>query len=168
MLSLRPDGRADGLTARSVGAFTLPGSLVVMSGCGTGLGTHQPGAGLAGFFKSWIAAGASGAIGTLWSIPDDASALFDVFYACFRQGIKPSAALREAQLALLAKEAGSHGPHSGARGFRLGGTKMAKQCNSSRHTDRDDRHDVPADQNSNEPPWAPIRRPAAHCGAGVR
>jgi CHAT domain-containing protein len=103
MLSLRPDGRADGLTARSVGAFTLPGSLVVMSGCGTGLGTHQPGAGLAGFFKSWIAAGASGAIGTLWSIPDDASALFDVFYACFRQGIKPSAALREAQLALLAK-----------------------------------------------------------------
>ncbi|MGD0000419.1 MAG: CHAT domain-containing protein [Bryobacteraceae bacterium] len=103
MLSLRPDGRADGLTARSVGAFTLPGSLVVMSGCGTGLGTHQPGAGLAGFFKSWIAAGASGAIGTLWSIPDDASALFEVFYACFRQGIKPSAALREAQLALLAK-----------------------------------------------------------------
>jgi CHAT domain-containing protein len=39
----------------------------------------------------------------LWSIPDDASALFEVFYACFRQGIKPSAALREAQLALLAK-----------------------------------------------------------------
>jgi hypothetical protein len=103
MLSLRPDGRADGLTARSVGAFTLPGSLVVMSGCGTGLGTHQLGAGLAGFFKSWIAAGASGAIGTLWSIPDDASALFDVFYACFRRGIQPSAALREAQLALLAK-----------------------------------------------------------------
>ena len=103
MLSLRPDGRADGLTARSVGAFALPGSLVVMSGCGTGLGTHQPGAGLAGFFKSWIAAGASGAIGTLWSIPDDASALFDVFYVCFRRGIEPSAALREAQLALLAK-----------------------------------------------------------------
>ena len=103
MLSLRPDGRADGLTARSVGAFTLPGSLVVMSGCGTGLGTHQPGAGLAGFFKSWIAAGASGAIGTLWSIPDDASALFEVFYAYFRRGIEPSAALREAQLALLAK-----------------------------------------------------------------
>jgi CHAT domain-containing protein/tetratricopeptide (TPR) repeat protein len=103
MLSLRPDGRADGLTARSVGAFTLPGSLVVMSGCGSGLGTHQPGAGLAGFFKSWIAAGASGAIGTLWSIPDDAAALFDVFYGCFRRGLEPSAALREAQLALLAK-----------------------------------------------------------------
>lgn len=103
MLSLRPDGRADGLTARSVGAFRLPGSLVVMSGCGTGLGTHQPGAGLAGFFKSWIAAGASAAIGTLWSIPDDASELFDVFYGCFRRGLEPSAALREAQLALLAK-----------------------------------------------------------------
>lgn len=103
MLSMRPDGRADGLTARSVGAYRLPGSLVVMSGCGTGLGTHQPGAGLAGFFKSWIAAGASGVVGTLWSIPDDASALFDVFYASIRKGAEPPAALREAQVALLAR-----------------------------------------------------------------
>jgi CHAT domain-containing protein len=103
MFSLRPDGQADGLTARSVGAYRLPGSLVVMSGCGTGLGTHQPGAGLAGFFKSWIAAGASGVVGTLWSIPDDASALFDAFYASIRKGTEPPAALREAQLALLAQ-----------------------------------------------------------------
>ena len=103
MFSLRPDGKADGLTARSVGAYRLPGSLVVMSGCGSGLGTHQPGAGLAGFFKSWIAAGASGVVGTLWSIPDDASALFDVFYGSIRTGKGPSAALREAQLALLTK-----------------------------------------------------------------
>ncbi|MDR3719277.1 MAG: CHAT domain-containing protein [Bryobacteraceae bacterium] len=103
MFSLRPDGQADGLTARSVGAYRLPGSLVVMSGCGTGLGTHQPGAGLAGFFKSWIAAGASGVVGTLWSIPDDASALFDAFYASIRKGTEPPAALREAQLALLAR-----------------------------------------------------------------
>jgi CHAT domain-containing protein len=101
MFSLRPDGRADGLTARSVGGYRVPGSLVVMSGCGTGLGTHQPGAGLAGFFKSWIAAGASGVVGTLWSIPDDASALFDVFYGSIRKGTEPPAALREAQLALL-------------------------------------------------------------------
>ena len=103
MFSLRPDGQADGLTARSVGAYQLPGSLVVMSGCGTGLGTHQPGAGLAGFFKSWVAAGASGVVGTLWSIPDDASALFDVFYESIRAGKAPSMALREAQLALLAQ-----------------------------------------------------------------
>jgi CHAT domain-containing protein len=103
MFSLRQDGKADGLTARSVGAYRLPGSLVVMSGCGTGLGTHQPGAGLAGFFKSWIAAGASGVVGTLWSIPDDASALFDVFYGSIRKGKEPSAALREAQLALLSQ-----------------------------------------------------------------
>jgi CHAT domain-containing protein/tetratricopeptide (TPR) repeat protein len=103
MFSLRQDGKADGLTARSVGAYRLRGSLVVMSGCGTGLGTHQPGAGLAGFFKSWIAAGASGVVGTLWSIPDDASALFDVFYESIRTGKEPSAALREAQLALLSQ-----------------------------------------------------------------
>jgi CHAT domain-containing protein len=103
MFSWKRDGTADGLTARSVGAYRLPGSLVVMSGCGTALGTHQPGAGLAGFYKSWIAAGASGVAGTLWSIPDDASALFDVFYGCIRTGKEPSAALREAQLALLAK-----------------------------------------------------------------
>lgn len=101
MFSLRQDGKADGLTARSVGAYRLPGSLVVMSGCGTGLGTHQPGAGLAGFFKSWITAGASGVVGTLWSIPDDASALFDVFYGCIRSEKEPSVALREAQLALF-------------------------------------------------------------------
>ena len=101
MFSLRPDGKADGLTVRSVGAYRLPGSLVVMSGCGSGLGTHQPGAGPAGFFKSWISAGASGVVGTLWSIPDDASALFDVFYESIRKGTEPSAALREAQLALL-------------------------------------------------------------------
>ena len=101
MFSMRPDGRADGLTARSVGAYRLPGSLVVMSGCGTGLGTHQPGAGLAGFFRSWIAAGASGVVGTLWPIPDDAATLFDVFYRSIRKGTEPSAALREAQLALL-------------------------------------------------------------------
>ena len=101
MFSLRPDGRADGLTMRSVGAYSVPGSLVVMSGCGSGLGTHQPGAGPAGFFKSWIAAGASGVVGTLWSIPDDATALFDVFYQSTREGKEPSIALREAQLALL-------------------------------------------------------------------
>lgn len=103
MLSMRPDGKADGLTARSLAAYRLPGTLIVMSGCGTGRGTHQPGAGLAGFFKSWIAAGASGVVGTLWSIPDDASSLFDVFYASIRKGTEPSAALREAQLALLSQ-----------------------------------------------------------------
>lgn len=103
MFSMRPDGEADGLTARSVDAYRLQGSLVVMSGCGTGLGTHQPGAGLAGFFKSWIAAGASGVVGTLWSIPDDASALFGVFYGSIRAGKAPSMALRDAQLALLAQ-----------------------------------------------------------------
>jgi len=103
MFSMRPDGQSDGLTARSVDAYRLPGSLVVMSGCGTGLGTHQPGAGLAGFFRSWIAAGASGVVGTLWSIPDDASALFGVFYESIRAGKAPSMALRDAQLALLSQ-----------------------------------------------------------------
>jgi CHAT domain-containing protein len=103
LLSMRPDGQPDGLTARSVAAFRLPGTLVVMSGCGSGLGTHQAGAGLAGFFKSWIAAGASGVVGTLWPIPDDASDLFLVFYDRLRRGFDAAAALREAQLALLAK-----------------------------------------------------------------
>ena len=123
MFSLRPDGQADGLTARSVGAYRLPGSVVVMSGCGTGLGTHQPGAGPAGFFKSWIAAGASGVVGTLWSIPDDASALFDVFYESMHAGREPSAALREAQLALLAKGGWNSRPAFWSAWTTVDGTK---------------------------------------------
>lgn len=95
--------RQDGfLRLHDIYNLKLPVDLVVLSACQTGLGKDVKGEGLIGLTRGFMYAGASGVVASLWKVDDEATAeLMKHFYAgMFEQGLSPSAALREAQLAL--------------------------------------------------------------------
>ena len=74
-------------------------SLVVLSGLDTGGHGIGPGP----FVEAFGAAGASSVVASLWPVVDEsATHLFAAFYGSVAQGTHPAAALREAQLRLLA------------------------------------------------------------------
>ncbi|HET9225312.1 MAG TPA: CHAT domain-containing protein, partial [Thermoanaerobaculia bacterium] len=89
----RPDGilltrldhrglpRPGWLTSEEVGKLRLNADLVVLSACQTALGREVRGEGLVGLSQSFLAAGASSVLGSLWSVDDKATAhLMDRFY----------------------------------------------------------------------------------------
>jgi CHAT domain-containing protein len=90
------------LSLRDIYNLKLPVDLVVLSACQTGLGKDVKGEGLIGLTRGFMYAGAAGVVASLWKVDDDATAeLMKHFYAgMFEKGLSPSAALREAQLAL--------------------------------------------------------------------
>ena len=74
-------------------------ALVVLSGLDTGGHGIGPGP----FVETFGAAGASSVVASLWPVVDEsATHLFAAFYGSVAQGTHPAAALREAQLRLLA------------------------------------------------------------------
>ena len=76
-----------------------PQSLVVLSGLDTGGHGIGPGP----FVEAFAAAGASSIVASLWPVVDEsATHLFAAFYGSVAQGTHAAAALREAQLRLLA------------------------------------------------------------------
>jgi CHAT domain-containing protein len=81
----------------------LPADLVVLSACQTALGKEVPGEGLVGLTRGLMRAGARRLVVSLWSVEDTSTAeLMGRFYqSMLRQGMSPSAALREAQLSML-------------------------------------------------------------------
>jgi CHAT domain-containing protein len=82
----------------------LPVELVVLSGCRTGLGKEIKGEGLIGLTRAFMYAGAARLMVSLWDVSDESSAkLMGEFYKKMlgRERLKPAAALRAAQLALL-------------------------------------------------------------------
>jgi CHAT domain-containing protein len=82
-------------------------ALVTLSACETGRGHIGGGDDLAGFSRSFLQAGASALILSLWRVEDQSTAqLMDTLYANLAAGRTKDEALRRAQLALLAPAGG--------------------------------------------------------------
>ena len=81
----------------------LGADLVVLSGCQTALGKDLKGEGLIGLTRGFMYAGARGVVASLWQVDDASTAeLMKRFYrAMLKDGQRPSAALRTAQLEMV-------------------------------------------------------------------
>jgi CHAT domain-containing protein len=105
-LSLR-NGMPELLTPEAIAALRVPGSLVVLSGCSSGLGKVVPGAGLQGLSRAWLLAGAAAVVVSNWPTPDDSGQFFSAFYNHFDQirsgdtAQRAALALRRTQLDML-------------------------------------------------------------------
>src|SRR6185312_15276167 len=89
------------LRASEIYNLKLPADLVVLSSCRTGLGKEVRGEGLVGLTRGFMYAGAARVLVSLWDISDEASSeLMTNLYRGMlgRRKLRPSAALREAQL----------------------------------------------------------------------
>jgi CHAT domain-containing protein/tetratricopeptide (TPR) repeat protein len=102
-LSLK-EGVPELLTPEAIATFRLPGSLVVMSGCSSGLGKPVPSAGLLGLSRAWLLAGAAAVVASAWPTPDDSGRFFSSFYSHLQaaktgsMGQRAAYALGQAQL----------------------------------------------------------------------
>lgn len=97
------DTRQEGgkLTTTSVYGLHLHTNLVVLSACRTGRG-QITGDGVLGLSRAFFYAGTASLVTTLWDVVDAPTAkLMPDFYSALNRGEPRSAALREAQLALI-------------------------------------------------------------------
>ena len=94
------------LRLRDIYNLNLSAELVVLSACQTGLGKEIKGEGLIGLTRGFMYAGSPRVIVSLWSVDDAATAeLMSKFYQkMLKEGLKPGAALRAAQLELLQQQ----------------------------------------------------------------
>ncbi|MCI0489519.1 MAG: CHAT domain-containing protein [Blastocatellia bacterium] len=81
----------------------IPAEVVVLSACQTGLGKEFRGEGLVGLTRGFMYAGAQRVVASLWQVDDLATAeLMKRFYrGMLRDGMRPAAALRAAQIELM-------------------------------------------------------------------
>ncbi len=84
----------------------LNADLVVLSGCQTALGQEVIGEGLIGLTRGFMHAGAPRVVASLWNVNDQATAnLMKLFYQrMLKDGMRPAAALRAAQVAMWKTE----------------------------------------------------------------
>lgn len=86
------------LTARQILGLDLRGTpLVVLSACQTGLGGPLD-AGIVGLARSFVIAGASATVSTLWNVDDDATEGIMVDFVDNLETMSPAEALRHAQM----------------------------------------------------------------------
>lgn len=106
-VALAADGKADGLlTMGEVLDLRLDADLVVLSACQTGLGKVS-GDGVMGLGRAFLYAGTPRVVVSLWSVPDEPTALLmHTLYAGLRKGLPPAQALRQAMLATRVKYPG--------------------------------------------------------------
>jgi CHAT domain-containing protein/Tfp pilus assembly protein PilF len=93
----------------------LEANLVTLSACQTALGKEVKGEGLVGLTRGFMYAGAPRVVASLWQVEDRATAvLMGRFYeAMLRRGLRPAAALREAQVS-MSKDRRWRAPHNWA------------------------------------------------------
>lgn len=101
-IALAPSPGTDGLlTANEILNLDLNASLVVLSACDTGRG-RITGDGVLGLSRSFISAGATSVVVSLWAVPDDATAaLMTAFYRNLQQNPDKAQALRRAMLTTM-------------------------------------------------------------------
>lgn len=97
------DPSADGrLTAAELYDLRLSADLVVLAACSTAVGPPT-GDGFVGLTRGFLAAGVPTVVASLWDLPDETTArLQPTFYTRWLRSGSPAAALRAAQIALLA------------------------------------------------------------------
>ena len=100
------------LRLHDIYGLRLNADLVVLSGCETALGKTLRGEGIVGLTRGFFYAGASQVLASLWPVRDRATAelMHRFYHAMFREGLGPSAALRQAQISLW-KEHPWHDPY---------------------------------------------------------
>jgi CHAT domain-containing protein len=109
-----------GLTLPDIRRLPLTAELVTLSACETALGRRVRGEGVIGLPHAFLAAGARGAVVSLWRVGDRASAEFmREFYAAVAAGRPAADALRDARGRLIA---GGHPPAAWAAFILVGGT----------------------------------------------
>lgn len=91
------------LTLKDIETLSLPADLIVLSGCRTGLGTSIKGEGLKGLTSSFMHAGTSRVVVSLWPVRDDLAAEFMAkFYRIMWENpnkpLDPATALQKAQI----------------------------------------------------------------------
>jgi len=101
------------LTMSEIAGLRVPGALVVMTGCATGSGEAQAGAGLLGLTRAWLMAGASTVISTTWPVEDNSGGIFARFYFYLRNH-SAAEALQLSQREAAHSRTGRQGPENWA------------------------------------------------------
>jgi CHAT domain-containing protein/tetratricopeptide (TPR) repeat protein len=109
-IALTPSPTDDGLlTAAEIFELDLNAELVVLSACETGRGKIT-GDGAIGLSRSLISAGVASVLVSLWSVPDDTTAvLMEEFYQHWLASGDKAQALRQAMLKTMAKDPNPYG-----------------------------------------------------------
>jgi CHAT domain-containing protein len=91
------------LKTQEIYNLNLTAELVVLSACQTGLGKEIKGEGLVGLTRGFMYAGAARIIVSLWNVSDKGTAdlMSRLYKGMLKEGLRPTAALRAAQLELL-------------------------------------------------------------------
>ena len=114
-------GEPEFLTTSEIAGLRVPGALVVMTGCATGSGEANAGAGLLGLTRAWLMAGASTVISTAWPVEDSSGGMFARFYSYLRNH-SAAEALQLSQMEVAHSRTGRLAPASWASYQVTGGT----------------------------------------------
>lgn len=112
----------------------LPFELVNLSACSTGRGRQTPGEGLLSLARAFLDAGARRVVSSLWDVEDRTTAVFMTYFydAYLDQGLSGSAALRQAQLRMIADPA-TASPHQWAPFIFQGDWSSLRQAQEYSH-----------------------------------